>query len=215
MVPSQTETGAEAVRSRILAACHTLFMANGVRAVTMDDVATALGMSKKTIYQYFAHKEEILRNVAQAHIAEEKAAYTGIILQTQDAIDEIVQVTVWDLERSKELNPILPEEVRRYFPDTWQLFLDYSQGFILDMIRTNLLRGLAEGIYRDNIDPEIVARINVSSWQALIDPILFTADRFPLQKTQYHYMLLYLHGIVNERGAQLLKTYLQKTPLPI
>jgi len=192
-------------RTIIISKCNELFLRYGVKNLTMDDIARELGMSKKTIYQYVTNKSDLVKKVMQAHLDKEIAVIAEVGKNAKNAIDENVRMLTYMSKELQTFNSSVFFELQKYYPDSYDLFNEYREKVSLPHILRNLERGIEEGMYREDIDPEIVARIYVYALDILIDQ-----QRFPAKK--YHFFNLYkefvnyhLAGILTAKGAKYLE----------
>ena len=127
----------------------------GIRSVSMENMAEALGMSKKTLYQYFADKDELVVEVVKRHTDVVRQQCEQIAQEAQDAIHEIFLIMERVMEDFRNMNPMVLFDLQKYHPMGFQRFNEYKNQFLLDFIRCNIQRGIREGLYRDNIQLEI------------------------------------------------------------
>ncbi len=198
------------MRERILIACAEQFFKFGVRSITMDDIAAKLGMSKKTIYEYFSTKEQIIVEVSQMYVASEKQAYERIREKATDPIEEMLQFMALTGRTLQGANPSLPLEIRKYFPEAWKILEDYQKTYYMGLVHSNLAQGIAQGYYRSEMDPEVVARFHVD-----LHPFLFTNDVFPPERfrpsvVHAQYATHFLYGICTPKGNELLQERLKQ-----
>jgi AcrR family transcriptional regulator len=196
--------------SRILDQAKTLIFKLGVRSVTMDDIARELGMSKKTIYQFYQNKAEIVYEVARAHFRTEKAQSEAISREAANAIDEEFRILMWSLHVFQTMAPNLVEEIRKYYPQTWQIFEQFQNEYIMRKVRDNLDRGIAEGLYRAEIDREVIAQLRLAQVEWFLGLHRPGADQFSPIRVQIQLFDLYMNGICTEKGQGLLREYLTR-----
>ena len=95
------------VKERILGKAEELFMQYGIRSVSMDDIANSLGMSKKTLYQYYADKDELVDSVVESHILMIQTDCVSSRKDANDAIHEIYITMERILDEVSNMNPML------------------------------------------------------------------------------------------------------------
>ncbi|MBU4533684.1 MAG: TetR/AcrR family transcriptional regulator [Eubacteriales bacterium] len=158
----------DASRDRIVQAAGRLFDARGYRHVTLNDIAGQLGMSKKTIYQYFAGKEAIAEEYLQ-RLMHRVTARTEPLLTGDYSLDiqlEQVFSEVW--EELLRFNPLFLDDIKRYAPELWKKVERYRDGRI--MLLENLIRkGQTAGDIRD-LDPRLAVLIYLSAVRAINQP---------------------------------------------
>ncbi|MCB0836342.1 MAG: TetR/AcrR family transcriptional regulator [Bacteroidetes bacterium] len=188
-----------------------MFMKHGVKSISMDDIARDLGISKKTIYQYFSNKEELVVEVSKTYFTREIQSCEGIAHKSENAVDEMMKVVYMSIKSLRDLNPSLIFDIQKYYPKAWEHFEAYKNGYVFDKLRENLRQGIEEGIYRDNINIDIVARMRISQIDASLNPNYFPPDIFHFSEIQIQMMENYILGIATEKGRKLYQQYRDKS----
>ena len=191
--------------AKILEKCERLFMRYGIKSVTMDDVSCELGMSKKTLYQYFENKEELIHKVTQNHFTCQNKVIEHIIHHSKTAIDEMIGISNWMNTMSKNLNPSLVFDLKKYHPQSWQIFNDHRNTEVYNCIKHNLEQGIQEGLYREELDIEVLARIYIARMEMLLDAEIFPYDKFPPEKTFKVFMDYHIRGLATTKGIKYLE----------
>ncbi len=197
------------IKEKIVSVAAEMFMRYGVRSVSMDDVARDLGMSKKTLYQSFSNKDELIQEVAKAHIKVEKGQFEDMASKSENAIDELVQMTSCMRHMMQNMNPSLLFDLQKYHPDAWDLFLDFKVSFIRTQFQNNIQRGLAEGNYREGINAKVLATLRIEQVQMVFDPKIFPTSEFNLVDVQVQVLDHFIHGLLSDKGRILYKKYQQ------
>lgn len=193
-----------AEEDKILERCERLFLRYGIRSVTMDDVAHELGISKKTLYQYFSNKEDLVHRVTEYHFEQESRNAEKIRREAKNAIEEMFGIVRWMNEFSKDLHPGILYDLKKYHSESWQVFLDYRNNVIYACIRENVERGKKEGLYREELIADFIARMYIAKVEMFIDPEIFPPDKYPPQKTYSIFMDYHIRGIATARGIKYL-----------
>ena len=191
--------------AKILEKCELLFMRYGIKSVTMDDVSRELGMSKKTLYQYFENKEELIHKVTQNHFTCQNKVIEHIIHHSKTAIDEMIGISNWMNTMSKNLNPSLVFDLKKYHPQSWQVFNDHRNTEVYNCIKHNLERGIQEGLYREELDTEVLARIYIARMEMFLDAEIFPYDKFPPEKAFKVFMDYHIRGLATTKGIKYLE----------
>ncbi|MDX1628198.1 MAG: TetR/AcrR family transcriptional regulator [Fulvivirga sp.] len=201
----------EETKKRIVNGASELFHKYGIRSVSMDDIARHLGISKKTIYQFFKDKDEVVTEALRAHMEMEKQEYDEIFDHSSNAVEELAMVSKCMRKDFKDMNPSLLFDMHKYHPAAWQIWLDFKNEFIKDHVVSNLKRGIEEGYYRKDIDPEVMAIFRVEQVQLAFDDSIFPPDNFNFTEVQMQFFNHFVHGIVTEKGYKLFQEYLNKS----
>ena len=198
----ETET-----KMKILKAAESLFMKYGVRSISMDDIARHLSVSKKTLYQHFADKEDIVTMTCQAHIEEMSSEFDQIQKSAKNAIDELAKISICLKQSSEEMNPSLLFDLQKYHPRAWSVWLNHKNNFIRESVIRNLEQGIEEGYFRSEIDKEVIAMIRLEMVQLPFDDRIFPPSRFKLPEVQMQIFDHFVYGITTEKGRKLYQKY--------
>ena len=176
------------------------FMAYGIRSVSMDDLAGAMGISKKTLYQYFNNKEELVFKAIVRHIEMERKHISSLIEKATDAVHEMVEVSRHSVRMFRSIKPALLHDLQKYYKTCWQEISDFQEGFIRSTIKENILRGMEEGYYRSDIDPEIISKLYVMKSHSLVDESAFPLGQFQRENLLKQHVTYHLYGILSIKG---------------
>ena len=193
--------------ARIRQKADELFMQYGLRSVSMDDIANALGISKKTIYQYYADKDELVNAVLGNIIKKNQATCELDCNSSDNAVHEIFLAIDLVKELFRSMNPSLLFDMQKYYPGAYRMFSEHKNDFLYGMIRQNLLRGIREELYRDNLDVEVLARFRVESIVLPFMPDFHTKVNIPLAEIEEELTIHFLYGLVSQKGYKLILKY--------
>ena len=202
----------KSVRDRIINKAEELFFRYGIKSVTMDDIARELGISKKTIYLHFPDKDSILLVVVERHLDcdRQEAAQMHKL-----AIDPIAEM-VWSSEMMKQqlvgINPTLLFDMKKYHPAAWAVFELHKRDFFLNIIRINLTKGVEMGLYRSDLNIEVIARLHLEEIELCFNPDVFPPRQFNIITTQLALLDHFIRGAVTSNGLDLYEKYRQKPP---
>ena len=191
---------------KVLEGCEKLFFKYGIKSLSMDDIARELGMSKKTIYQYVSDKNDLVKRTFGHILSCQKQRCLKIKQETGNPVEEIKLITREMSQQMKGTNPSIFFDMRKYHPEAWQLFYNFSQEFIFNQLKANLESGKLQGYYREDINPDIVARLYISLVQTITNPELFANIDYEFT-TVYNEMIRYhIHGICTPKGIKNFNT---------
>jgi AcrR family transcriptional regulator len=198
------------VQERIREKADELFRRYGIRTVTMDEIATQLGMSKKTIYQYYADKDELVDAVANDEIRFSKERCIADAAASANAIEEIFRVMEFVEQMFRNMNVAMLHDLEKYHPTGYKIFLEPKNKFLHDMIRKNLERGIREELYRPEINIEIMTRYRLESMMIAFNPDIFHPAKFNLVELQQEIIEHFLYGLATLKGYKLILKYKQQ-----
>ncbi|WP_169737632.1 TetR/AcrR family transcriptional regulator [Thermonema rossianum] len=197
----------EEAKERVIQKADELFRMYGLRSVTMDDLARALAMSKRTLYQLFKDKRELVKEAISCKMEEDYCVVEEARKKAQNAIEEIVLIFQHFRTVIATLKPTFLYELERYFPEAWQFFHQYKNEVIREQVERNLKRGIAEGVYRSDIRPDILAAMRVEQVFIVFNPQVFPPEKFHFVEVQEELLKHFIYGVLSEKGLQLVKQY--------
>ena len=196
-------------KERIKIQATDLFMRYGVRSVSMDDIANQLGMSKKTIYHYYADKDELVDAVIVNEINHNEACCQTDINDSENAVHELFLAMDMVLEMFRSMNASVLYDLEKYHPTAFQKFLKHKNDYLYGVIRNNLIRGIREGLYREDINIDIIARFRVEIVLIPFNHSFQAKVKHNLAEIEEEIILHYLYGLVNLKGHKMILKYQQ------
>jgi AcrR family transcriptional regulator len=138
-----------------------LFYEFGIRNLNMDDISRSLGISKKTLYQHVKSKEDLIEKLFLFDEMNWNREFSKIKIDELNAIDILLQVSLIVAEEMGRINPKLKFELKKYYEPIFNQFMLRKQNDIFERMSRNMEKGIAEGIYRSDINIELVAGLYV------------------------------------------------------
>lgn len=194
-------------KERILEKTHDLFNRYGIRSVSMDDIAAQLGMSKKTLYQYYADKDELVNAVFTKVLDVNKSECISCKQKGENPIHEIFLSFDMVEEMLTTMNPAVLFDMQKYHPSAFRKFLDYKNNFLYKMISANLKEGVDEELYREDIDIEILTRFRLYTVMLSFDSEVFPSNKSSLVYIEQQLLEHFLFGIATPKGQKLIQKY--------
>ena len=194
----------------ILAKVRCLYMKYGIKSVTMDDVARELGISKKTLYQYVNDKNELVKKVVELELDEKAEGFTKMSCPGLNAVEEIFEVHKQVQQMLKDYNPSTEYDLRKYYPELYTQVVKVRRERVYSNIIANLNKGKSEGLYRSELDVEIIAKLQLSRVESAFDDKIFTQDELLSPKIFYEMFVYHIRGIANEKGLMVLEQKLNE-----
>ncbi|MFY0252932.1 TetR/AcrR family transcriptional regulator [Chitinophaga sp. 30R24] len=197
------------VRERILETALKMFRRYGVKGVTMFDIARDCGISKKTVYEHFVDKQALIDEGMQQLLNDHTAHFQECQQATGNAIEELVCNMKYVTNLAKTLNPVMLYEIQKYHPGTWRNIESFKADCMLYNIKENLKRGMAEGLYRQHLHIDIVARMRQLQLEAAFDLVQYPSDQFEMPIVMEQVTAHFIRGIATTKGHELVNQYLQ------
>lgn len=192
---------------KILNGAQELFFKYGLRSVTMDDIAKHLGMSKKTIYQCYKDKDEMVHTLMQNHIKEDECVFRGNNEKSVNVVEEVFNMMKNMTEIFSKVNPLLFYELQKYHPKSWALIKDFKENFVQTMVEASIEKGKKDGYVREDVNAKIMARLRMEEVDMSFNPQVFSPDKFSVLQVQLALTEHFLYGICTLKGHKLINKY--------
>lgn len=184
-----------------------MFRTYGIRAVTMDMLASQLGISKRTIYEVFSDKEELLKGVLKWMVEKQHDVMTSVLNESENTIEAIFRMLDLMMDHFQKMSPAFQMDMKRLHID-----LKKNPGELVDLpyFSNNsdiLIRGIREGVFRDDIDVEITSKCLLEVARVTNDRNVFPPDYFENKDVIRSFYINYLRGISTQKGLDLINYY--------
>ena len=187
-----------------------VFMRYGIKSVNMDDVARELKMSKKTLYKYVRDKLDLVCQVMKGHCDLEVSTLANLVTDSENAIDELILISNYVSGQLNEVHPSIHYDLQKYYPEAWEVFYEHKNGYVLECVMLNLKRGIEEGLYRENINAEILSRLYVAKIDMVFDPAVFPTRQFRFSEVHREMVRYHIRGIASDKGIEYLQERIKK-----
>jgi len=199
------------LRERILAGADELFCRFGIKRITMDDIAKHLGMSKKTLYQHFKDKNELVYVQIQNLLDKERLVMDANATNASNAVEAVFLVVTHLKEMLSKMNPVIFYDLQKYHPEVWLLFKDFRYNYMKDCVLKNLKAGIEEGNFRKEINCEIMALMRLDQVDMIFNQLVFPPGKFIMPEVMTEITEHYLYGLCTVKGHNLINNYKQLT----
>ncbi len=196
-------------KEEIISRSEQLFMRVGVKSVTMDDISRELGMSKKTLYQHFENKDSLIEAVVNTHCEREQILTDKLTEDAQDALEEVKKIGAYFATTIEDVSPSTLFDLQKYYFKSWETLMKKQDEHIINSIMKNIAKGIAEGNYRADIDPAIIARIYAKATYMIVEELGNSKSEFSRKELIWELHNYHIHAIATPRGMKLWKKYNQ------
>ncbi|MCU0421809.1 MAG: TetR/AcrR family transcriptional regulator [Bacteroidia bacterium] len=194
------------VKDKILVEAETLFMRYGFKSITMDDVSRELGISKKTLYQFFADKNDLVNQCVDHHLDSMQNICNHIMNNKEnDAIDMMILIADSMKDIMRQMNPSSMFDLKKYFKPAWDKLEEERKGFIRNSVKQNLELGIKKGIYRKDLDIDVISRIYSFLIGYIINPDYYDTAEMDMRSLQVEIIKYHLRSICSPKGYELLE----------
>jgi AcrR family transcriptional regulator len=195
------------VKERILGKAADLFLRYGIRSITMDEIATQLGISKKTIYQFFTDKDDMVSAVIDVEIRKNENECNLSRDQAENPVQQIFLALESLEEMLKYMNPLMLYDLEKHHPRSSRKLKEYKYQFLYQMIVSNIQWGMEEEVYRPDLQKDIVAKSRIEQAFLVFNPDVFPHTRYKISEVNFELAMLFLHGITTAKGKKLIEKY--------
>lgn len=192
----------------ILRETSAIFMTEGVRNVTMDHVAKELKISKKTLYRHVRNKSDLVRRCVEWSVSRVKGQLRSIVDLNMNSVEENLAVSYMVINELKNVHAGAFRELNEYFPEAFEVLDEMRFSFVANLVKSNMQRGIEEGLYRSDLNVPIMTRLWVLRLNLVIEPSDLTGE-FALSEIYREMVFHHIRGIVSEKG---LKYITEKNP---
>lgn len=199
------------MKEKIIAKATELFINLGFKSVTMDDIASEMGISKKTIYAHFNNKTDLVKEVTTNLFETISFGIDCICEREKNPIEELYEIKKFVMVQLKDEKSSPQYQLQKYYPKIHDTLKGMHFEKMYSCTLNNLERGVSQGLYRDNLDIEFVARIYFVGVNGIKDDTLFPTQKFAKPTLFEDYLEYHLRGIVTNEGLNVLKTFIKQT----
>ncbi len=194
------------MKENILTKATELFLEQGFKSVTMDDLANEMGISKKTIYAHFDNKTKLVQECTLELFHFIRGGIDEIIALKKNPIEELYEIKKFVMMHLKGEKSSPEYQLQKYYPETHIALKTKHFEMMQECVLDNVKRGINLGIYRENLNVDFVSRIYFSGVTSVKDQKLFPVSLFPISELMDVYLEYHLRGIVTPKGRKILNT---------
>lgn len=194
-------------KERILIKAVELFMQYGIRSVSMDDIANHLGMSKKTLYQYYADKDELVDAVVDTHISGIQTDCVGCQEEAKDAIHEIFMMMERIMDEFTNMNPMLLHDLEKSHFRSFRRFREHKDKFLAKIIKDNIDWGIKDELYRPDINVDVMVKFRLESMMLPFDVSVFPPGKYNMAGVTEVIIEHFVYGLATIKGHKLIQKY--------
>lgn len=184
----------------ILIRVKDLYLRYGIKSVTMDDVSRELGMSKKTLYQFFTDKSELVEGVIRFEIKRSVAIVDEIIGHGYDAIEEMYQIHRFMDAMARQHSHVAEYDLKKYYPAVFNDILKFKREHLYKIWKENIEKGKEQGYYRKEVNTEIISKTNLLRFESSMDTCIFSSEELLSQDFFTEILTYHIRGIATSKG---------------
>ncbi len=193
------------MREQIIKQSKNLFFKFGIKSVSMDEIASTLGISKKTLYQHFNNKSELLKKIIEDKIEVIQKKNTIIINEEGDAIDKILKIYYIILVKSKNFNPVFIHDLHKYYSSEHQLIKDFKKTELQYLLTELITLGKKQKIFRKDIDEDLIYYLHMQRIDSMANGTISTNKKFDDPVFCFNILLNNIIGLTTLEGHELIE----------
>ena len=194
-------------QEKILKTSLGMFFRYGIKHVTMDDIAKELGMSKKTIYQFYKEKDDLVNQLCEVEMVIQEKVFRDIQLSAKDPIQEIMLISTKMREMMQNINPLFFLDLQKFYPVAFKRFQQFKEECAYKDVLANIKRGKDLGIYRADVDEEFAARYRLGQIDMLMFGNYFNFEKVSFIMASELLLEMFVYGISTPKGHELIDDY--------
>ena len=198
------------MEQKIIEKATEMYLTLGFKSVTMDDIASGMGISKKTIYQHFENKNDLVEAVTMHLFETISCGIDEILTLKKNPIEELFLIKDFVLKNLKNESTSPIYQLQKYYPQIHKTLMSLQFDKMGDCVVDNLKKGMEQGLFRDDINVELIARFYFAGMTSIKDAELFNPTQFSSKDVQETYLEYHLRGICTLKGITELEQLLTK-----
>ena len=197
------------MRDKIISKSEELFLSLGFKSVTMDDIANAIGISKKTIYAHFSNKTALVEVVIFETLDHIYEGIDKINASSINPIEELydIKLFVMNYFRNERVSP--QYQLKKYYPEIYERLQIKQFEKMHSSVENSLKMGVDTGLFRADIDIDFISRMYFNGMTGIRDISIFPETLFDKNYLFESYLEYHLRAIVTKQGLNLLNNYIK------
>ena len=197
------------MKNKIISKCEELFLELGFKNVTMDDIAYAMGISKKTIYIHFSNKTELIENVVFSVLEFFHKNIEQINKEAVNPIEELYDIKMFVMNYLKNERGSTQFQLKKYYPKIFEQLEVKKFQKMHSTVEKGLKKGIKLNLFRDNIDVGFISRVYFMGMTGIRNTDVFSEENFSKNYLMESYLEYHLRAIVTAKGLKILNKYIE------
>ncbi|MBC8489652.1 MAG: TetR/AcrR family transcriptional regulator [Bacteroidetes bacterium] len=194
----------------IIEGAYNIFAENGIRNVSMDDISRSLGISKKTLYRCVENKIDLIRKVF-AYVKDQIfIRMEEMKKMDMNAIDVLLEMSKIANIKHYNINPVISFELQKFYPQVYKEYFDSKKELIINYIKNNIEKGIKEGLYRQDLNKEVIAHLYFQKIEDIHKTDFFKSENFSFETVFKVMFENHIRGISNQKGIEYFERQKEK-----
>jgi AcrR family transcriptional regulator len=197
------------MKEKIILKSTELFLNLGFKSVTMDDIATEMGISKKTIYVSFKNKTKLVEAVT-FHLFDVICGGIDCIFEkSSNPIEELYEIKMFVMQHLKNEKTSPQHQLKKYYFEIHEMLREKQFEKMHDSVSRSLHHGIDTGVFRSTINVEFISRMYFNGMTGIKDETIFPSSLFKMNDLMEDYLEYHLRAIVTEKGMKILNKFIK------
>lgn len=194
----------------LIEGCYKIFTEHGIKNISMDDLSRMMGISKKTLYQFVENKVDLLKKIS-LYIQETIRTRMEELKKTDlNAIDILLEMSKIASSKHLRINPMITFEFRKYYPQVFEDYICVKKELIIENIKKNIDQGIKEGLYRQDLNKDIIAHLYFKKIEDFHNPEITDLQNFSYESVFEVMFENHIRGIANQVGIEYFENQKKK-----
>jgi TetR/AcrR family transcriptional regulator, cholesterol catabolism regulator len=193
------------IKKRIIEQSSSMFFRYGIRTITMDEVAESLGISKRTLYECFATKEDLVKECIEFQHSENLRMREEIM---KDVGDDPLEVIHRHFRHAmivfNSINPGFFNDLQKYHSQLWHKQMESKQQESIEFTRCIIEKAIRKGIFREEADPDILSKAMHTFFSYISKHDIFPETQYPRAEVFRQVTLNFIRGMATNKGIQII-----------
>ncbi|WP_456441225.1 TetR/AcrR family transcriptional regulator [Psychroserpens sp.] len=198
------------MREQIIHKSAELFLNLGFKSVTMDDIASEMGISKKTIYVHFPNKTKLVEAVAFNLFDTICNGIDCICENAPNPIEELYSIKMFVMHHLKNEKASPQYQLKKYYPQIHSVLKFKQFEKMHQSVKESLQQGVETGVFRSTIDIDFISRMYFTGMTGIKDNMFFPPEQFKMEYLMESYLEYHLRAIVAKKGMTILNNFINK-----
>lgn len=194
----------------LVISCAEIFTKLGIKSVTMDELASQQGISKKTLYNYFTDKNDLVDKVLRFTCNAQNHGIATICEKNLNAIDESLEITDFIFKHINALHPSIMFDLQKYHAMAWENFKKLKREKIKECFTANITKGIKEGYYREDLNIPVIVHLYTGRFDLIFDEDELPSSEFDQGKSYLEMYRYHIRGIASDKGLKYLAKKIKK-----
>lgn len=194
-------------KQRILDVASSKFMESGITKVTLDEVATELGMSKKTVYKFFPSKDVLLHTIVKMLLSRIEREVTAIVSSDEPFESKLTRILTLVGRQVRHFSRQFQLDIQRFAPSLWNEIDRFRRERIFSQVKHIFEQAKRENIFRSDLNIDLFYLVFISTVQGIMNPKTLSENSFSAEDAFRGIFHILLEGALTDKAKKNVRYY--------